>query len=165
VGISGVDGALFEGIIEEPEKGYVGAISRVNTALLETLLDSGFVPVVAPIGLNSVKNKADEPLTLNYNADTVAGEIAATVGGERLIFLTDVEGIADEAGKLIPRMNPVEAEALIASGVASGGMIPKIIACLTALSSTSSTCIIDGRQPHALLREIKQNGGGTAIKK
>ncbi|MEE8413693.1 MAG: acetylglutamate kinase [Dehalococcoidales bacterium] len=165
VGISGVDGAVIEGTIKEPEKGYVGAVVRVNTALLETLLNSGFIPVVAPIGLNSGEKKADAPLTLNYNADVVAGEIAAATGAERLIFLTDVEGVTDKSGKLISRMNPLEAEALITSGVASGGMIPKINSCLTALSSASTTCIIDGRQPHALLREIEQSGGGTTIQK
>jgi len=165
VGISGVDGAVFEGIIRQPEKGFVGTVVKVNTALLETLLNSGFVPVVAPIGLNSGQKEADEPQTLNFNADTVAGEIAAATGAERLIFLTDVEGIADETGQLISRMNSVEAEAMIASGVASGGMIPKINACLTALSGTLSTCIIDGRQSHALLGEIQQTGGGTAISK
>ena len=138
---------------------------KVNTALLEALLEAGFVPVVAPIGLNSDEKEGDAPLTLNYNADVIAGEIAAAVNAERLIFLTDVEGVADESGKLIPRMTPPEAEALIASGVASGGMIPKIYACLTALSSAATTCIIDGRQSHALLREIEQSRDGTTIRK
>jgi len=163
VGISGVDGSLFEGIIKEPEKGYVGSVVKVNTTLLGTLLDGDFVPVVAPIGLDSGEIKPDEPITLNYNADIIAGEIAAAIQAERLIFLTDVEGIADKSGKLIERLNPAEAETLIASGVASGGMIPKINACLTALSSTPSACIIDGRQSHALLSEIEQSGGGTTI--
>ena len=165
VGISGVDGAVIEGKISDPEKGYVGAVVRVNTALLESLLDAGFVPVVAPIGQNTGDKQADDPLTLNFNADVAAGEIAAAIGAERLIFLTDVEGVGDESGKLIPRLTQAEAEALLDSGVASGGMIPKIKACLTALSSTPSTCIIDGRQAHALLMEIKESGGGTTISK
>lgn len=163
VGISGVDGAVIEGKIGDPEKGYVGAVIRVNTALLETLLEAGFVPVVAPIGLNAGDKEAGDPLTLNFNADVAAGEIAAATGAERLIFLTDVEGVGDESGKLIPRLTPAEAEVLLDSGVASGGMIPKLRACLTALSKTPSTCIIDGRQPHALLREIQKGGGGTII--
>ncbi len=162
VGISGVDGALIEGEIREKEKGYVGVVVKVNTAILEALLESGFVPVIAPIGLNSFDMKADEPPTLNYNADVVAGEIAAT-GAERLIFLTDVAGVSDRSGKLLPRLLPDEAEALVASGVASGGMVPKINACLRALSNTSTTCIIDGRQPHALLKEIEGKGSGTTI--
>ena len=100
---------------------------------------------------------------LNFNADVVSGEIAIATDAERLIFLTDVAGIRDQAGKLLSHLSPGEAEALVASGVASGGMIPKIMACLRALSNTSTTCIIDGRQPHALLREIEGGGSGTTI--
>ena len=100
---------------------------------------------------------------LNVNGDTVAGEIAAAIGAERLIFLTDVAGICDRSGKLLPQLSPDEAETLVVSGVASAGMIPKIKACLRALSTTSATRIIDGRQPHALLREIEVSVGGTTI--
>ena len=103
---------------------------------------------------------------LNINADIVAGEIAAAIGAEKLIFLTDVAGVCDQSGKLLPRLSPNEAEALLASGTASGGMIPKIKACLGALSGATEACIIvDGRQPHALLNEIKGKGGGTTIRK
>ncbi|MFC1900915.1 acetylglutamate kinase [Chloroflexota bacterium] len=158
-GISGVDGCVIKGSIAEKEKGYVGAVEKVNTALLDTLLESGFIPVIAPIG----NNTGDESLTLNYNADVVAGEIAAAVNAGRLVFLTDVEGVADGSGKLLETLSPGEAEALMDSGVASGGMIPKIKACLKALSGGSRTCIIDGRQPHALLGEIEGKGGGTTI--
>jgi len=98
------------------------------------------------------------------NADVVAGEIAAVIGAEKLIFLTDVAGVCDHSGKLLPQLSPDEAKALIASGVVSGGMIPKIKACLRALPNTLTTCIIDGRQPHALLRNIKEHGGGTTIR-
>ena len=172
VGISGVDGNLIQGKIGDKEKGYVGTTVRVNAEILESLTGAGFVPVIAPIGLNSLDRPSDAPPTLNFNADTVAGEIAAAIGAERLIFLTDVAGINDQSGKLLPRLSPSEAEALIVSGVASGGMIPKIRACLTALASTHSagsgqaptTCIIDGRQPHALLKEIEGKGGGTVIR-
>jgi acetylglutamate kinase len=169
VGISGVDGALIEGKITDKEKGYVGAVVKVNTAILEALLEAGFIPVIAPIGLNSFNRPADEPLTLNFNADVVAGDIAAATSAERLVFLTDVAGVSDRSGKLLPRLSPDETEALVASGVVSGGMIPKVRACLRALSSTSttrrvlSTCIIDGRKPHALLKEIEGKSGGTVI--
>ncbi len=164
VGISGVDGALVEGRIGDKEKGYVGVVVKVNTAILEALLGSGFIPVIAPIGFNSFDRPAGAPPTLNFNADVVAGELAAALGAERLVFLTDVGGISSQSGKLLSKLTPVEAEALIASGVASGGMIPKIKACLRALSNTSTTCIIDGRQPHALLREIEKGGSGTVIR-
>ncbi len=164
VGVSGVDGALIEGKIRDKEMGYVGEVVKVNTALLESLLESGFVPVVATVGLNSFDRSGDAPRTLNFNADVIAGEIAAATGAERLIFLTDVAGILDQSDRLLPQLSPSEAETLVASGVALGGMIPKIKACLRALSSISTTCIIDGRQPHALLREIEGKGGGTTIK-
>ncbi|MFC1933163.1 acetylglutamate kinase [Chloroflexota bacterium] len=163
VGISGVDGALIEGRIGNKEKGYVGEVARVNAAILEILLKSAFIPVVAPVGLNSFDRPANAPRTLNFNADVVAGEIAVATGAERLIFLTDVAGISDNQGKLLPQLSSSEAEALVTSGVASGGMIPKIKACLRALSKTSITSIIDGRQPHALLREIEGKGSGTTI--
>ena len=163
VGISGVDGALIEGRIRDKEMGYVGAVTKVNIAPLEALLESAFIPVVAPVGLNSFNRLANIPRTLNFNADVVTGEIAAAISAEKLVFLTDVAGVCDQSGKLLPQLLPSEAEALMASGVASGGMIPKVKACLRALSNTKITCIIDGRQPHALLKEIEGKGGGTTI--
>ncbi len=163
VGISGVDGAFVQGRIKGSELGYIGSVVKIDPTLVESLLQSGYIPVVAPIGLLS-GDKPDEAIRmLNINADTVAGEVAAAIGAARLIFLTDVAGICDQSGRLLPRLSPGEAEALLASGVASGGMIPKIKACLIALSSTSTTSIIDGRQPHALLREIEEGGRGTTI--
>jgi len=163
VGISGVDGALLEGKLREKELGYVGAVTRVNPGLLETLLNSGTIPVVAPLSIHSFGKSGDDPQILNVNGDTVAGEIAAAIATERLIFLTDVAGIHDERGNLISRLSPAEAEALLASGVASGGMIPKIRACLRALSSTQTASIIGGKTPHALLREIEEGDVGTTI--
>ena len=163
VGISGVDGAFIRGRIKDKKLGYVGTIMKVNLAPMEPLLQSGYIPVVAPVGLISF-DKPDEAIRIvNINADVVAGEIAAAISAERLIFLTDVIGICDRSGNLLPRLSPSEAEVLMASGVASGGMIPKIKACLRALSTTSTTRIIDGKQPHALLREIEAGGGGTTI--
>ena len=163
VGISGVDGGLIQSRIKDRELGYVGAIEKVNIAPLKVLLESGYVPVVAPVCLFAFDRATDAPQILNINGDPVAGEIAAAIGAERLIFLTDVAGICDQSGKLLPQLSASEAEALVASGVASGGMIPKVRACLRALSSASTTCIIDGRQPHALRREIGGGGEGTTI--
>ena len=128
---------------------------KVNTAPLEALLSKGYIPVVSPLGLHSFDRPEDAPRILNVNGDPVAGEIAAAIGAEELILLTDVSGVSDQAGKLLPRLSPEAAEALITSGVISGGMIPKVKACLRALASTETTCIIDGRQPHALLQEIE----------
>ena len=163
VGISGVDSALLEAKLREKELGYVGTVTKVNTDLLKALLNSGFIPVVAPISIHSVGKSDDEPLLLNVNGDTVAGEIAASLATERLIFLTDVAGIYDENNKLIPYLLPGEAEALLASGVASGGMIPKLRACLKALSTAKMASIIGGKTPHALIREIEEGNVGTTI--
>jgi acetylglutamate kinase len=165
VGISGVDGGLIQGRIKDEELGYIGEVVRVNLAPLEALLKSGYIPVIAPVSLHSVDKPDKAPRVLNINADAVAGEVAAAIVAERLIILSDVVGVCDQSGNLLPRLSPDEAEALIASGVASGGMIPKIKACLVALSGTSTTRIIDGRQRHALLKEIEGKGGGTTIQK
>ncbi len=161
-GISGVDGSIIEGEIREKEKGYVGAVTKVNTAVIDALLGSGFIPVVSPIGMNSVIQDG-EPVTLNYNADVIAGEIAAALNAEMLIFLTDVDGISNEEGRVLSKLTADEARALIDSGIASGGMIPKINACLKALTVKALTRIIDGRQSHALLNGLKGINNGTTI--
>lgn len=163
VGISGIDGSLIQSKIKDRELGYVGEIERVNIAPLKVLLESGYVPVIAPVSLFAFDRSGNDPQILNINGDPAAGEIAAAMGAERLIFLTDVAGICDQSGQLLTKLSVDEAEALVALGVASGGMIPKVKACLRALSSTSTTCIIDGRQPHALRREIGGGAEGTTI--
>ncbi len=163
VGISGADGALIQGRIKDKERGYMGAVVKVDTAPLLALLQSGFVPVVAPVSLHSFDRPDNSPTLLNINGDPVAGEIAAAIGADKLVFLTDVAGIFDQSGKLLSHLSPDEAEALLDSGVASGGMIPKIKACLKALSGGCTACIIDGKQPHALLKEVEESGRGTTI--
>ncbi len=165
VGISGVDGALIQSRMKDREMGYVGTVVKVNPAPLEALLKANFIPVVAPLSLYSVDKPDDDPPIINVNGDPVTGEIAAALGAERLIFLTDVAGVCDESGRVMPRLSVGEAEALMASGVASGGMIPKISACLRALTGNSITSIIDGRQSHALIKEMESQGGGTTIYK
>jgi len=165
VGICGVDGALLQVRMSNVELGYVGEVVKVDTAPLKALLQAGYVPVVATVGLHAFDRAGEAPQILNINGDLAAGEIAAAIGAERLIFLTDVAGVGDKSGKLLPRLSASEAEALIADGVASGGMIPKIKACVRALATEVTTCIIDGRQPHALLREVEGQGGGTTIAK
>ena len=164
VGISGVDGAFIKGRLKNKELGYVGEVSKIDPAPLEMLLKAGYIPVVAPV---AIADKADKsPRVLNINADIVAGEITADIGAEKLVFLTDVAGVADRSGNLLAQLSPGEAEALVEAGTASGGMIPKIKACLRALSGASAACVIaDGRQSHALLDDINGKGGGTIIKK
>ncbi len=163
IGISGVDGGLIQGRIEDIELGYVGVVVKVDTAPLEILLQAGYIPVISPLSLHSFDKPEDAPPILNINADPVAGEVTAAIGAERLIFLTDVAGIRDRSGKLLAELSASEAEALVASGVASGGMVPKVKACLRALAGTATTRIIDGSQPHALLREVEGRGEGTTI--
>ncbi len=164
VGVCGVDGGLVQGRIKNKEMGYVGEIVKVNQSLLIALLKSGFVPVVAPVSLHSFDRPLTAPLILNINGDTIAGEIAAVTGAKKLIMLTDVDGIRNAKGELLPNLSPLEAKSLIDSGVASGGMIPKLKACLRALNNTSTTCIIiDGKKRHALLNEIEKGNSGTKI--
>ena len=165
VGISGVDGSLIESRMKDKEMGYVGAVEKVNPAVLEALLKGGFIPVVSPISLFSLDRPQDAPAIINVNGDPIAGDIAAALGAKKLIFLTDVDGINDSSGKAISRLSKAEAEAMIASGVISGGMIPKINACLRALNAGSLTRIIDGRKPHALLKEFGGGDGGTTLYK
>ena len=163
VGISGVDGALIESRVKDKELGYVGSTEKVNTDILETLLKAGYVPVVSPISLYSLDRQADDPGVINVNGDPIAGEIAMALKAKRLIYLTDVEGIKDKFGKVLPQVSKAEAEDLITSLIIVGGMIPKVNACLKALKSGITTRIIDGRKPHTLLKELEGGDGGTTI--
>jgi acetylglutamate kinase len=151
IGISGCDGNLLLASIKSPELGYAGEITKVDTALLNLLLERGYMPVVAPVSFGSV---GERTTLLNVNGDTAAGEIAAALAAEKLIFLTDVDGIHDSSGKVIPRLNLAEARNMIASGTASEGMIPKIEASIKALATVPIVHIIDGKVPHALLNVI-----------
>ncbi|MDD5127689.1 MAG: acetylglutamate kinase [Dehalococcoidales bacterium] len=165
VGISGADGALVQARVKDKEMGWVGEVVQVDPAPLRILLKAGYVPIVAPVSLRMPEKNVEKPQILNVNGDLVTGEVAAALGAGRIIFLTDVAGVCDREGKLLPKLSVFEAERLIASGVASGGMIPKVKASLRALSAASSARIIDGRQPHALLEELAGRGTGTTIYK
>jgi acetylglutamate kinase len=151
VGLSGCDGNLLWASVKSPELGYVGEIVAVDPTSLKLLLNAGYMPVVAPISFGSVEGKVR---LLNVNGDTAAGEIAAALAAEKLIFLTDVDGIHDGSGQAILRLNLAEARDMLACGVAFGGMIPKIEASLRALTTTKVVRIIDGRTAHALLQDI-----------
>jgi len=162
MGLSGIDGCLIEARVKDERLGYAGEVVKINPEPIEILLKEGYIPVIAPLGLNAEDEKSEK---LNVNADTVAGEIAAALGAERLIFLTDVPGVLDGSGELLSRLLPDEASSLIATGVVSGGMIPKVEACLRALATVPITQIVDGRLPHALLEALAGGGSGTIIKK
>jgi acetylglutamate kinase len=123
------------------------------------------MPVVSPVSFGSVEGRT---MLLNVNGDTAAGEISAALAAEKLVFLTDVDGIHDGSGKAIPRLNLAEAKNMLVSGTASGGMVPKIEASLRALTTTQVVRIIDGKISHALLHDItgqarQTKSGGTTI--
>ncbi|MBI4287882.1 MAG: acetylglutamate kinase [Chloroflexi bacterium] len=161
VGLSGVDGPLLEAGIREPELGLVGEVVKVNTRPVEMLLAAGYIPVIAPLGLMSGADGKGQ--ILNVNADTAAAEIAIALKAESFVLLTDVAGVMDKSGKVFDALTVHEANTLIASGVASGGMIPKLEACFKAVERVPRARIIDGRQAHALRGEVEGVGGGTTI--
>jgi acetylglutamate kinase len=165
VGLSGCDGNLLWASIKSPEMGYVGEIVAVDPAPLKLLLKAGYMPVVAPVSFGSVEGRV---MLLNVNGDTAAGEIAAALAAEKLLFLTDVDGVRDGSQQIVHKLNLAEAKDMLASGVASGGMVPKIEASLRALTTTKVVRIIDGRAAHALRDDVSRRArqiksGGTTI--
>jgi len=165
IGLSGVDGGLIQAKVENPELGYVGQVVKVNAEPVKAVLSAGYIPVIAPGGLRLAGGDSDPVTLLNINGDVVASEIAGALKADRLIFLTDVPGVRDGEGKFLARLSAAEARKMIASGVIAGGMIPKVEACLNALSRVPSTQIIDGRSAGALLSAIENNTGGTKIER
>ena len=163
-GISGVDGALIQGHVANPELGYVGSTVKTDPSVLDALMAAGFIPVVSPISFFAFDRPAGGPTLLNINGDHLAGDIAAALKAEKLVFLTDVAGILDKSGKLMSELNQSLARELVDSGVASGGMIPKINGCLKALTAGVINCIIDGREPQALIKAIQSGSAGTTIR-
>ena len=172
VGLSGKDGGLVlatkvRRTVRDPDSnierildlGLVGEPKQINPHVLHTFEESDIIPVIAPIGLGP------DGETLNINADTVAGAIASAIKAQRLMILTDVAGVMDEEGRLIPELTVSQSRALIAKGIVSGGMIPKIETCLNAVESgVEGAVVVDGRVPHALLLEIfTEHGAGTLV--
>lgn len=127
VGVSGVDGGLLPCRIADAELGYVGEPEAPKTAILESLLEMGFTPVVAPIGFAYA---GTELSLVNVNADTVAAALGAALGAGAVTFLTDVDGVRGRDGNTLPKLTAADARALIAEGIIAGGMIPKVEACL-----------------------------------
>ena len=164
-GLSGIDGGLIQAKIENPELGYVGEVVKVNPEPIKAVLSAGYIPVIAPGGFRLHGGDSDPVMLLNINGDVVASEIAGALKAERLIFLTDVPGVRDSEGRFLSKLSAAEAKAMIDSGVISGGMIPKVEACLNALSHVPSTQIIDGLTAGALLSAIEGNTIGTRIEK
>ncbi len=171
VGLSGQDGGLIRATKhlhlsaktgEMVDLGFVGDVASIDVSVLETLTRAGFVPVIAPIGLGP----GGQPY--NINADTVAGAVASALNAEKLVLLTDVEGVRadkDDPSSLLTRITVQEVESWMVQGKLEGGMIPKLECCLTALAGgVNRVHIIDGRVPHSLLLEIFTNRGvGTMV--
>ncbi|MDA0263621.1 MAG: acetylglutamate kinase [Chloroflexi bacterium] len=163
VGLSGVDGCMVEAKIGNPDLGFVGEVTSVNSALIRAVLDNGFIPMIAPIGVHVRDGSANAGSPLNINGDTVAGELAYALEAEQLIFLTDVAGVMDGGGRVIRRLDRRRANILFNSGVIQGGMIPKLSACLRALEKSPLANIVDGRQPNAVLDCVRGESTGTTI--
>ena len=158
VGLCGKDGNLIKARPEGREGiGFVGEVTSMDVRLLESLLKDGYIPVVSSVAAD------EQGQAYNVNADTVAGELAAALGAEKLILLTDTAGILKDykdPSTLFPRLDIQEARELIESGIVGGGMIPKVKCCVRSLAQgVRAAHIIDGRIPHALLLEIFTNGG------
>ena len=157
VGLSGADGRILECRLADVSLGFGGEPVRVNAAAIVALREAGIIPVIGPIGC--VPGAGRDQL-VNVNADTVAGNIAAALGASRLVFLTDVEGVRGSDGAVFPELSESRARALIADGTISGGMIPKVEACLHAAAMGVPAQIIDGRSEGALL---SRDGTGTLV--
>ena len=170
VGLTGQDGAFIRAkklLMPSREKpselldiGQVGEIESIDPGVIDSLEQGGFIPVVAPIGVGA------DGLSYNINADLVAGKLAEVLNAEKLVLLTNTPGVLDEQGRLLTGVTPREIDAMLASGVLSGGMLPKIASALDAArSGVRSVHIIDGRVPHALLLEVLTDQGvGTLIR-
>ena len=176
VGLSGKDAGLIkatkkmatvydeEGNKEKVDIGYVGQVDSIDASILRDLLDMDYIPVIAPIGVG------EDGESYNINADYVAAEIAGALKAEKLLFMTDIEGVYkdfEDKDSFISSLTDVEAREYIKTGIISGGMIPKVEACLRSLDAgTQKVHIIDGRQPHAIILELlTEQGIGTQVHK
>ena len=174
VGISGKDGNLItakrltkidDNSVSNVEKaidlGYVGEPEKIDPQVIKALINEKMIPVIAPVGMGN------DGLTYNINADTAAGAISAAMKASRMIMLTDVTGVLDKNGALIPELTIDEALELIEKKVVVGGMIPKIKTCIDAVQGgAEASVIMDGRMPHSLLLELfTEHGVGTIIRK
>jgi acetylglutamate kinase len=153
---------LIRAVARDPDLGYVGDVVRVNPAVLDRLIEDEFIPVVATVGTD------EDGQAYNINADTVAGEVAVALGAEKLVYLTDVEGLrrdVDDPDSLIRQTSPNELDDLIADGTIAGGMIPKVASCVDAVRrGVRRAHILDGRIEHVLLLELLTlEGIGTMV--
>lgn len=160
VGLTGLDGGLLRARRISPELGFVGEVIAVEPGPVETLSEAGYIPVVAPLALGP------DGEALNVNADDAAADLARGLRATKLLYISDVPGILDAQGQLLSVLTDTDVRRLIAEGVINGGMIPKAEACLRALDATERVHIIDGGEPHVLIRELfTHRGAGTMIER
>ncbi len=162
VGLSGMDGRLLQCVVKDPRLGFVGEIQKVHINPVTDLLDRGYIPVISTVGCDKSGN------AYNINGDTAAAYISGALKAERLILMTDIAGVLrdkNDPATLIPRIQLDELPDLYASGIISGGMIPKVECCATALSrGVRNVTIMDGRVPHSILMELlTDEGAGTML--
>ncbi|MBR4165598.1 MAG: acetylglutamate kinase, partial [Lachnospiraceae bacterium] len=162
MGLSGMDGRLIEAKMRDPQLGFVGDVTRINTKPITDLIDNGYIPVISTLGCDKDGN------TYNINGDTAAAFIAGALGAYRLILMTDIAGILKDPkdpATLIPRITVSEAEKLEEQGIISGGMIPKVACCVEAIHrGVRKVIIMDGRIPHSILLELfTDEGAGTMV--
>lgn len=160
IGLSGIDGKLIEAKFKNEKLGYVGEITKINIEPVFDLLDKGYIPVISTIACD------DEGNTYNINGDTAAARIAAALEADRLLMMTDIEGILynkDDPSTLISELTPEKAAKLRDEGIISGGMIPKVECCIDAINNgVNNVVIMDGRIPHSILIELlTDEGAGT----
>ena len=152
MGISGMDGRLIEAEVKDERLGFVGRITDVNIEPVLDLLEKGYIPVISTVGCDKQGN------TYNINGDTAAAFIAGALGAQRLIMMTDIDGILrdkDDPTRLIPQFTIKETDQLKRDGVISGGMIPKVECCIEAITKgVKNVVIMDGRIPHSILMEL-----------
>ncbi|MDO8692343.1 MAG: acetylglutamate kinase [Dehalococcoidia bacterium] len=156
-GLSGADGRLLQARPKDPLLGYVGQVESVDPSVVLLALDGGYIPVIAPLGVDAAGQ------VYNINADTAAGHIASALEAEAMFFLTDVAGVCDREGTCLSTLDAAGIDVLVRQGTVSGGMIPKVEACLLALSGVRQARIVDGRQPHAVLDALGPAPNGTRI--
>ena len=164
IGLSGMDGRLLQCTVKDERQGFVGEIQKIHIQPVTDLLENGYIPVISTVGCDKSGN------AYNINGDTAAAYIAGALGAERLIMMTDIAGILrdkNDPSTLIHRITLEELPGLTAGGIISGGMIPKVECCATALSrGVRNVVIMDGRVPHSILMELLTNeGAGTMVSK
>jgi acetylglutamate kinase len=161
VGLTGIDGGMLRAQRESSDLGYVGSVRRVDSSLLEELIDAGRVPVVAPAALEEPAGEAPE--VLNVNADSAAGAIAAALGARLLVFVTDVPGVRAKDGKVLATLDRDRAKQLVDDGTIEGGMLPKVEACLVASNAGCRAAIVEARSGDAVERLLAGERVGTVF--